>query len=138
FARDLNQDGRADFGVRILGDTSPVYVQGTDGVFRQAFALPQQQAAWGFIDSTDDGSADIVAVNPFTGEVSLYPELRPGRAAPPTAAPRPKVTPIQLIANLRLTPPVFSSASVGASLTYTALQGQVTTTFTADRVLPGV
>lgn len=87
--RDLNRDGRTDFGVLVNGGATvapaPFFVADALGVF-QAGPTANVGSVWTFIDARGDGSNDILSVN-FSGAVSLFPEHPPPGAAPPDTTP---------------------------------------------------
>jgi hypothetical protein len=66
--RDLNRDGRMDFGVRVTGGpASPLYVADEAGAFHPGPLVNARGPNWAFIDAKGDGSNDILAVNPGSG-----------------------------------------------------------------------
>jgi FG-GAP-like repeat len=77
--RDLNRDGRPDLGVRANGGggASPLLFLGdAQGVFHPGPTVIAGNRVWTFVDAEGNGSNDIIAVDPETGAVSLFPELR--------------------------------------------------------------
>jgi hypothetical protein len=134
---DLQRDGHLDFGLVSTGsnDTPHLYLRDQNGAFEPGPAIGTAFQSWAFIDATGDGSHDIIGVTP-EGLVYLVPELRAGHLPPPRLSP-------PAVSQLRLSPKAFRAARSGASAPIGATVGYLlseasTTTFTVDRVLPGV
>jgi hypothetical protein len=86
--RDLNRDGRMDFGVQVAGGgSSPLFIADEAGAFRPGPLVNAGGPVWTFIDALGDGSNDILAVNPGSGAVLLLPEHPPPGGAPPDTTP---------------------------------------------------
>jgi hypothetical protein len=92
--RDLNRDGRMDFGVQVAGGgSSPLFIADEAGAFHPGPLVNAGGPVWTFIDALGDGSNDILSVNSGSGAVSLFPEHPtsappPAGAAPDTTRPR--------------------------------------------------
>jgi hypothetical protein len=82
--RDLNRDGRMDFGVQVNGGgSSPLFIAGEEGAFHPGPLVKAGSHVWTFIDARGDGSNDILAVNSTSGALTLFPEHPPTTAPPP-------------------------------------------------------
>ena len=141
YPRDLEHNGRIGLGVRTSGGTGPLlYLLDQNGNFQPGPAISQSSGvqAWAFIDAKGDGSNDIVGV--IASNVWLWPELRQPQTTPPPKANAPTLS------RLQLTPARFRAARSGASIARARIGTTVSyqdsmiakTTFTVDRVLPGV
>jgi len=141
--RDLDRDGHSDLGVRVGGGGggSPLLYlldPGT-GLFRPGPTLNVGNSLWTFIDAQGDGSNDIVAVNPSTGAVSLFRELRSSAPPPPSDTIAP------VLSRLSIRPTTFRIASRrarlrvkgGTTISYNTSE-PVTTIFTVDRARAGI
>lgn len=74
--RDLNRDGRMDFGVQVQGaGGSPLLVADEAGAFQAGPVVKMgDHPIWAFVDALGDGSNDILAVDSYSGVISLFPE----------------------------------------------------------------
>jgi len=90
--RDLNRDGRTDFGVRVNGgSSSPLFLADEAGAFHPGPVLNTgEHHLWTFVDALGDGSNDILAVDSYSGVVSLFPEHPV--VTPPTDTSPPRLT----------------------------------------------
>jgi hypothetical protein len=90
--RDLNRDGRMDFGVQVQNaGGSPLLVADDAGAFQVGRVVKMgDHPVWAFVDALGDGSNDILAVDSYSGVVSLFPE-HPAVAPPPDKSP-PRLT----------------------------------------------
>jgi hypothetical protein len=144
--RDLNRDGRNDFGLRVGGGGggSPLLylLDPASGVFSSVPSVDIPNQLWTFIDAEGDGSNDIASVNPGNGAVSLSGEVR-GQAGPP---PPPTDTTAPTVSALRVRPrafrrarhaaPTLARTAIGAAVSYT-LSEDATTTWSFSRAATG-
>jgi hypothetical protein len=144
--RDLNGDGRPDFGLVMNGpgNTAPLlFLQGADGTFGPGPAFAQTEQGWAFIDAEGNGANDVIAVT-NNGDVSLFRDVA-HNPPPPPPPPPPKDTTAPQLRDLALRPSVFrvarsrahGRASLGTTISYAASE-PATAIFTIDRVAPGV
>jgi hypothetical protein len=148
--RDLNGDGRLDFGVETNGypaSTAPLlYLVSPGGAFEPGPAFTESEQGWAFTDAEGNGANDIIAMS-AGGDVSLFRDLarNPPPPAPlPPAAPAKDTTP-PVLSGLALRPVAFRvvrsrtrpRARLGTTIFYTASE-PVTATFTIERISPGV
>jgi FG-GAP-like repeat len=126
--RDLQRNGRSDFGVEtnsLSGGPPLLYLSDQHGDFRPGPTLDAGFITWAFIGASGDGSNDIVGVTSL-GDVVLLPEL-------PT------------LSRLKLKPAAFRAARSGASIALAGTGTEVSygdsvasrTRFTVDRALLG-
>ena len=97
--RDLNRDGRPDFGLRVgggAGGAPLLYLLSPSRVFQPGPFVPVGNNLWTFVDGAGSGANDIAAVDPTSGAVRLFPEIRPPGTPTGLLATRTLRTGIQL------------------------------------------